>query len=71
MNRLHHDKGLNFIAMLKGGEAYIWKFDDDPESFDALLEDLGRAAGDDESSFDGHDAAMMTKQARELERVGT
>lgn len=54
--------GVNVLALLKGGERYVFLFDD--ESHEQLLQTLGNYAGDPELSFTWYDAAVLSQRAQ-------
>jgi len=60
-------KTRNALALVKGVERYIFLYDDTPESYRALMQTLGRFAGDTELSFDWYSAAVLSQRARKLE----
>ena len=51
------------IALQKGRETYIFRFDD--ASHPAFLQVLGRFAADPNLSFSWYDAAVLCKRARQ------
>jgi hypothetical protein len=51
------------IALRKGGETYVFRFDD--ASHRALLNVLGRLAADPSLNFSWHDAAVLCKKVRQ------
>ena len=59
-------RGINVIALVKESERYIFLYDD--ESSAALLQTLGRFAGDDDLSFSWYDAAVLSQKVRRLKR---
>ena len=59
-------RGINVIALVKESERYIFLYDD--ESSPALLQTLGRFAGDPDLSFSWYDAAVLSQKVRRLKR---
>lgn len=59
-------RGINVIALVKDEERYIFLYDD--ESAPALLQTLGRFAGNPELSFSWYDAAVLSQKVRRLKR---
>lgn len=58
---------LNAVAILRdSGERYVFLFDGDLRSLQALQRTTGRFAADPELDFDWHDAAIVSLRAREL-----
>lgn len=55
-------RDVNVIAMVKGGERYVFLFDD--ASRDEALRTLGRFASDPSLSFSWHDAAVLGEKVR-------
>lgn len=55
-------RDVNVIAMVKGGERYVFLFDD--ASRDEALRTLGRFAADPALSFSWHDAAVLGEKVR-------
>jgi hypothetical protein len=61
----HVTSPLNLLALAKDdGERYIFLFDD--ASTEELQHALGRFASDPELSFNWYDAAVLSKDCREL-----
>ena len=54
---------INVLAMVKGGERYVFLFDD--ESRGETLRLLGRYASNPELSFTWQDAAILSQRIRE------
>ena len=59
-------RGTNVIALVKDAERYIFLYDDDSAA--ALLQTLGRFAGDPDLSFSWYDAAVLSQKVRRLKR---
>lgn len=57
-------QGINVLALLKGGERYVFLYDD--RSADQLLQTLGRYAADPELNFSWYDAAVLSQRIRRL-----
>lgn len=55
-------RDINVIAMVKGGERYVFLFDDDSRA--EALKTLGRFAADPDLSFSWHDAAVLGEKLR-------
>ncbi len=55
-------RDINVIALVKGGERYVFLYDDDsrPEA----LKTLGRYAADPDLSFSWYDAAVLGQKVR-------
>lgn len=60
------ERGINVVALVKDAERYIFLYD--KESTQALLQTLGRFAGDSELSFSWYDAAVLSQRVRKLEQ---
>ncbi|MSR57815.1 MAG: hypothetical protein EXS05_09090 [Planctomycetaceae bacterium] len=60
------DRGINVVALVKDAERYIFLYD--KESTSALLQTMGRFAGDSELSFSWYDAAVLSQRVRRLEQ---
>lgn len=60
------ERGVNVVAMVKDSERYIFLYDN--ESTSALLQTLGRFAGDPELNFSWYDAAVLSQRVRRLHR---
>ena len=60
------ERGINVVALVKDAERYIFLYD--AESTGALLQTLGRFAGDPELSFSWYDAAVLSQRVRRLNR---
>ena len=56
------DDNINFLALCKGGERYIFIYDDDHRA--DCLHTIGRFAGDKEPSFSWYDAARLSQEIR-------
>ena len=56
-------KDINVLALVKGGERYIFLFDDDHRS--ECLRTLGRFASNQELSFTWYDAAVLSHKIRQ------
>jgi hypothetical protein len=54
---------FNVLALVKGGERYVYVYDD--ESRPALLETFREQAADPALSLNGFDAAVLAQKARE------
>jgi hypothetical protein len=60
------ERGINVVALVKDAERYIFLYDN--ESAPALMQTLGRFAGDPELSFSWYDAAVLSQKVRRLSR---
>jgi hypothetical protein len=60
------ERGINVIALVKDAERYIFLYDN--ESASALMQTLGRFAGDPELSFSWYDAAVLSQKVRRQTR---
>jgi hypothetical protein len=60
------ERGVNVVAMVKDSERYIFLYDS--ESTSALLQTLGRFAGNPELNFSWYDAAVLSQRVRRLNR---
>ncbi len=60
------ERGINVVALVKDTERYIFLYDN--ESASALMQTLGRFAGDPELSFSWYDAAVLSQKVRRLHR---
>ena len=56
------DDNINFLALCKGGERYIFIYDDDHQT--DCLHTIGRFAGDKSLSFSWFDAARLSQEIR-------
>jgi len=56
-------RDINVIALVKGGERYVFLYDD--ESRDQVLESLARHAADPDLSFSWYDAAVLAQKVRQ------
>jgi hypothetical protein len=63
------ERGINVVALVKDAERYIFLYDN--ESAPALMQTLGRFAGDPELSFSWYDAAVLSQKVRRLNREST
>ena len=60
------ERGINVVALVKDGERYIFLYD--AESAPALMQTLGRFAGNPDLSFSWYDAAVLSQKVRRLTR---
>lgn len=60
------ERGINVVALVKDTERYVFLYDD--ESAAALMQTLGRFAGDPELSFSWYDAAVLSQKVRRQNR---
>ena len=60
------ERGINVIALVKDAERYIFLYDN--ESTPALMQTLGRFAGDPDLSFSWYDAAVLSQKVRRQNR---
>jgi hypothetical protein len=60
------ERGINVVALVKDAERYIFLYDN--ESAPALMQTLGRFAGDPDLSFSWYDAAVLSQKVRRLSR---
>ena len=58
-------RDINVIALVKGGERYVFLFDDASRA--EALRTLGRFAADPDLSFSWHDAAVLAEKVRHSE----
>jgi hypothetical protein len=58
-------RDINVIALVKGGERYVFLFDDASRA--EALRTLGRFAADPDLSFSWHDAAVLGEKVRHAE----
>ena len=56
-------RDINVIALVKGGERYVFLYDD--ESRDEAIRVLGRHAASPELSFSWYDAAVLSDKVRQ------
>jgi len=56
-------RDINVIALVKGGERYVFLFDDD--SRDEVVRTLGRHAANPDLSFSWYDAAVLAQKVRQ------
>jgi hypothetical protein len=56
-------RDINVIALVKGGERYVFLFDDDSRA--EALAALGRHAANPDLSFSGYDAAVLAQKVRQ------
>jgi len=56
-------RDINVIALVKGGERYVFLYDDD--SRDAVLRALSRHAANPDLSFSWYDAAVLGQKVRQ------
>ncbi len=54
---------INVLAMVKGGERYVFLFDDSSRA--ATLRMLGKYASDPELSFSWYDASVLGQKVRQ------
>lgn len=62
-------RGVNVVALVKGGERYVFLYDNDSTS--TLLQTLGRFAADPELSFSWYDAAVLSQKVRNMDARDT
>ena len=60
------ERGINVVALVKDTERYIFLYDQ--ESAPALMQTLGRFAGNPELSFTWYDAAVLSQKVRRMAR---
>lgn len=58
---------VNVIALAKGGERYVFLFDDASRA--EAIRTLGRFAADPDLSFSWHDAAVLGEKVRRCQPV--
>lgn len=56
-------RDINVIALVKGGERYVFLYDD--ESRDETLRTLGRYAANPDLSFSWYDASVLGQKVRQ------
>ena len=59
---------INVLALVKGGERYVFLYDDDNRS--ETLRQLGRYASNPDLSFTWYDAAVLSQKVRQSGSVG-
>ena len=64
---MSHD--INVLALVKGGERYVFLYDDDSRA--ETLRVLGRYASNPELSFTWYDAAVLSQKVRQESRRPT
>lgn len=57
------EREINVLALVKGGEKYIFLFDD--ENRDETLRQLARFAANPDLDFSWYDAAMLSRKIRD------
>jgi hypothetical protein len=60
---------INVLALVKGGERYIFLYDDDSRA--EALRTLGRYASNPELSFTWYDAAVLSQKIRQTKAAET
>ena len=55
-------RDINVIALVKGGERYVFLYDDDSRA--EALKALGRSAANPDLSFSWYDAAVLGQKVR-------
>ena len=63
-NRIAADEDVNFIALVKDTERYVFSYRDGDR--DELSRTFGRFASNPELSFTWYDAAAMSQRVREI-----
>jgi hypothetical protein len=58
-----HSRDINVIALVKGGERYVFLYDDDSRA--EALRVLGRYASNPDLSFSWYDAAVLGQKVRQ------
>ena len=56
-------RDINVIALVKGGERYVFLYDDDSRA--EALRTLGRHAANPDLSFSWYDAAVLAQKVRQ------
>jgi hypothetical protein len=56
------ERDINVIALVKGGERYVFLYDDDSRA--EAIRTLGRFAANPDLSFSWHDAAVLGDKVR-------
>lgn len=56
-------RDINVIALVKGGERYVFLFDDDSRA--EAIASLGRHAANPDLSFSWYDAAVLAQKVRQ------
>jgi hypothetical protein len=56
-------RDINVIALVKGGERYVFLYDDDSRA--EALQTLGRHAANPDLSFSWYDAAVLAQKIRQ------
>jgi hypothetical protein len=56
-------RDINVIALVKGGERYVFLYDDD--SHDQVIRAIGRHAANPDLSFSWYDAAVLGEKVRQ------
>lgn len=57
-------RDINVVALVKGGERYVFLYDD--EGREEALRALGRSAANPELSFSWFDAAVLGQKVRQI-----
>lgn len=65
-DRLAEKSDANFVCLVKGGERFVWLYDDNHQS--EAIRSLGRFASNPDLSFTWYDAAIVSKRMREMEK---
>jgi hypothetical protein len=61
------DQEINVLALVKDGHRYVFMYDDN--SFESLLQTLGRYAADPDMNFSWYDAAILSQKVRRLQKL--
>ena len=61
------EREINVLALVKDGERYVFLYDDD--SYETLLQTLGKYAADPELNFSWYDAAVLSQKVRKLQKM--
>ena len=62
-NRITGDGSINVIALVKGGERYVWLYTDDQRA--EALRSMGRFAAREDLSLTWYDAAVLSQKVRQ------
>ena len=61
------DPGVDVVALVKGGEQFVFMYPATDEHRAEILRAIGRAAANPELSFTWYDAAVLSQKIRETE----
>ena len=61
------NQGINVLALIKGGERYVFLYDD--QSSEQLLKTISSYAADPELNFSWYDAAILSQRICRIEEA--